>query len=135
MEDAGKDPIFNFEYILDDLESQWLKPFIFTAKDEDVVGFKFLGESDPYYRLIDTVNLIHDFEPLQKKVDLYEEDLVCGYINIEFQAISEELQKAMEDKKIKEKEQQRLSSNKMIGETNMVLLIKEISFNAHITES
>jgi hypothetical protein len=84
MEEGGKDPIFDKEYILEDIEDEWLKEMVFTAKDEDLVGFKFLGSSDPEYRLIDTVNIMYDFDSILKKVALYEEGKLCGHIMISF---------------------------------------------------
>ena len=91
IENGGKNPIFDKEYRLDDVEKQWLKELVFTAKDEDMVGFKFLGSSDPNYRLIDTINQIKDFEPFNKEIILYEEGKPTGHIDITFQAISGDL--------------------------------------------
>ncbi len=80
---------------------------VFTAKDEDLMGFKFLGSSDPEYRLIDTVNTIRDFEPYESCIDLYENDKVCGNITIVFQGLSDEHDKAMKDKEIREELQKK----------------------------
>ena len=84
IENGGKNPIFDKEYRLDNVGKQWLKDMVFTAKDNDLVGFKFLGSSDPEYRLIDTINLMKDFEPFNKQVKIYEKGKPTGHIDIIF---------------------------------------------------